>query len=221
MADADRTEFFASGEHDVASTFDGLTQFAPGFRPALAVDFGCGVGRLTIPIAARSGRVLGVDVSAPMLAEAERNCTAHGVSNVRFVLSESLWAALLESPPDFVHSYIVFQHITPTDGLPIAAGLLERLKVGGVGALHFVHQWRPGRARRLVSELRRAIAPLNAALNAVQGRPLFEPSIPMFEYDETAVRDLLRRNRCDPVSVVATNHGGFLGAMYLFRKAPN
>lgn len=219
MTEAERTEFFVSGEKDVSETFHALERVAPGFRPRLAVDFGCGVGRVAIPIAARSEQVIGADISPTMLAEAVRNASARGVTNVRFIASSDLPAELRKAPADFVHSYIVFQHIPPREGLALASGLLQGLRAGGFGALHFVHKWRPGWIRRKVSELRRVIAPLNAALNVIQRRPLLEPSIPVFAYDESAIRDLLHRNACATLSVIPTDHGGFLGAMHVFRKS--
>jgi trans-aconitate methyltransferase len=218
MTDAERAEFFASGDSDVSATFQTIGEFAAEFRPELAVDFGCGVGRLTIPLAKRCGQVIGADVSPTMLAEAARNASTRGIANARFLQSESLWDALAATPPDFVHSYIVFQHILPAEGMRITARLLERLRPGGVGALHYVLKWRPGWIRRKVSEMRRVIAPLNVALNAVQRRPLFEPSIPVFEYSDSALRGLLQQHSCDLKVVMPTDHGGFLGATYVFQK---
>ena len=50
--------------------------------PAFDVlDLGCGIGRVAAAIAPRVRSVLGVDVSAAMIAEAEQRCTA---ANVRF-----------------------------------------------------------------------------------------------------------------------------------------
>jgi SAM-dependent methyltransferase len=44
----------------------------------LAVDVGCGAGRNSIPLAAQGWRVLGTDLSAPMLAGAVRRADAEG-----------------------------------------------------------------------------------------------------------------------------------------------
>src|SRR5947209_8593800 len=63
-------DFFASGEQHIdfvlATVRDHLDG---GFAPRSALDFGCGVGRMVVPLARRCGRVVGVDVADAMLAE--------------------------------------------------------------------------------------------------------------------------------------------------------
>lgn len=70
-----------------------LGRFTPGLLTAAAikpddavVDVGCGCGETTVQAAgaARSGRVLGVDLSAPMLARARQLAAAQGADNVVF-----------------------------------------------------------------------------------------------------------------------------------------
>ena len=65
----------------------------PGSR---ALDVGCGPGTLAIRFAARAHEVVGVDVDAEMLAEAERGARAAGLRNLRFlrVRAEELSAEL-------------------------------------------------------------------------------------------------------------------------------
>src|SRR5579859_5997976 len=64
-------EFFATGQTEIAAMFERLNGLglAPGSGKAL--DFGCGVGRLTQALAARFEHVDGVDISASMLRHAE------------------------------------------------------------------------------------------------------------------------------------------------------
>jgi 2-polyprenyl-3-methyl-5-hydroxy-6-metoxy-1,4-benzoquinol methylase len=45
--------------------------FVPNFKPSSVLDYGCGVGRLLIPLAERCECVVGVDVSDTMLREAQ------------------------------------------------------------------------------------------------------------------------------------------------------
>ena len=66
----DVVEFFATGEREVD---DVLARADALERPAhhdVALDFGCGVGRLTRALAGRFERVVGVDVSPEMVARA-------------------------------------------------------------------------------------------------------------------------------------------------------
>jgi SAM-dependent methyltransferase len=53
---------------------------APGSHPFRLVDLGCGTGRLLIPLALRGYWVLGVDLSAAMLAVAREKARAAGAA---------------------------------------------------------------------------------------------------------------------------------------------
>jgi hypothetical protein len=59
---------------------------------------------------------------------------------------------------------------------------------------------------------------VNALVNAVRGRALSEPLIPMNEYDLGALFTLLSDHGCTAVHARLTDHGGHLGAMLLLRK---
>ena len=52
-------EFFATGDRDVEQTLGMIRRRFGDFTPRSALDFGCGVGRLLIPMAKRTGRAAG------------------------------------------------------------------------------------------------------------------------------------------------------------------
>lgn len=214
---AARAEFFASGEQHVAwvDAFVRST-VAPNFAPRRALDFGCGVGRLTLPLGNRAAEVVGCDVSVGMLAEAERNRAEAGLSNVRFARSDDQLGDVTGTF-DFIHSFIVFQHIPTARGLAIAAALVDRLRPGGVGALHFTYRRAAPAWRRAVHHLRRAVPGVNAVVNLAQRRPVDEPMFPMYEYPLHALFDLVTARGCGRVHVAFTDHGGHLGALLVFR----
>lgn len=219
-ADDARARFDRSGEEDVAETLAEIRELIdPHFRPSRALDFGCGVGRLTVPLARACDHVIGVDISPRMLEEARRNCEASGVDNVALATSEAFFAAAPAAPNlEFVHSYIVFQHIPPRAGLWLAESLVRRLVPGGVGALHFTYDRRASGARRIIHRLRRAVPGVNLLANLVQHRPLREPLIPMYRYPLGALFALLGDCGCQRVHARLTDHGGHLGVMLLFRR---
>lgn len=221
MTDGQRERFARSGDEDMARTFEEIRRWvAPGFAPRVAVDFGCGVGRLTIPIARVARHVTGIDISERMLEEARRNCESNGVGNATFVSSEEYFASAraAEEAVDFVHAYIVFQHMPPPTGMWVADALVRRLAPGGVGALHFTYGRRTSRLRRVVNRLRRVMPGVNALVNLAQRRPLSEPLIPMNAYDLGALFTLLADLGCTHVHARFTDHGGHVGAMLVFQK---
>jgi SAM-dependent methyltransferase len=222
LTDEERAHFGRTGEEDMGRTIGEVRRWlAADFAPRHAIDFGCGVGRLTIPLARTAREVTGIDISRTMLDEAERNAAAGGVGNVRFVLSEDYFASpqAAGERPDFIHAYIVFQHIPPRAGVRMAEALVERLVPGGIGALHFTFARRAPRVRRVVNRLRRLVPGVNALVNLVQRRPLSEPLIPMNQYDLGQLFTMLGDHGCTDVHARLTDHGGHLGAMLLFRKA--
>jgi trans-aconitate methyltransferase len=222
LSDQVKARFDRSGEEDVGLTLREIRQWIdPHFRPQMAVDFGCGAGRLTIPLARECEHVTGVDISEAMLAEAAHNASSRGVRNVSFVSTIDYFRDRVEEQPrpDFIHSYIVFQHIPPRAGLWVAGALIERLAPGGIGALHFTFARRASTARRVAHRLRRRVPGVNLVANLVKGRPLLEPLIPMHEYDLAELLALLGDAGCTNVHLRLTDHGGHLGAMLLFRRA--
>src|SRR5260370_38629454 len=68
----DVEEFFATGRADVSDTVASLTRLGLPTRWDRALDFGCGVGRLTHALAAHADEVIGVDLSESMLEQAQK-----------------------------------------------------------------------------------------------------------------------------------------------------
>ena len=104
-------EFFASGERDAAHIVTLCARFLPAQSAphSAALEIGCGIGRLTLPMARRFGRVVAVDIAPTMLRRLAENCAARGTTNVTPRLAAEAWER--DGPIDFAYSRIVFQHI--------------------------------------------------------------------------------------------------------------
>jgi SAM-dependent methyltransferase len=173
-----RDKFFASGV-GVVDGFIGAAETAFGsIVRGVALDYGCGVGRLTRPLSERFQQVIGVDISAAMLDEARRNLADR--SNVSFELA----GAQSSRPVDFVLSKIVFQHIPPREALRALTQLAGRLTPGGVGILDLPVRYTGGRLRRALSAVRTKL-------------PSREPIIPLHIHDLSQVTAALARAGCD------------------------
>ena len=218
IAETARREFFASGERHVALLFDIIrSHLDPAFSPARALDHGCGVGRVTIPLAKVCGEVIGVDAAPSMLAEARRNAAAENMSNVAFVRADDTLSEL-SGPFDLVHSYIVFQHMARRRGERIAERLVALLRSNGVGALHFTYHVPLSRFQRAKQSARLWIPFAHMAANVLRGKPVSEPLMSLNEYSLRRVFELLRRGGCHDAHVRFTDHSGLLGAFLFFRK---
>jgi SAM-dependent methyltransferase len=202
MSDGDREAFFASGEADIAH----LLSLVPDFTPGSALDFGCGVGRLTRALANRVDRVAGVDAAPSMLRLAREN-----------VPQATFSSTIPEETFELIVSLIVFQHIPVRRGEALLDELLGHLQTGGVAVLHFTFR-RPGSALRRVARGVRAHVPfVHRMAQRLRGeRPM--PYMQMNENDEGRILAIMRRHGCGEPRIVPTNHGGIEGAIVIVRR---
>jgi SAM-dependent methyltransferase len=96
-----------------------------------ALDYGCGVGRLTIPLARRFRAVLGIDVSEKHIDHARRYAVGCRVKNIDFMRMVDLGQLDAMANVDFILSVIVLQHNPPPVMAVILRKLLNILNPGG------------------------------------------------------------------------------------------
>lgn len=106
-------EFWASGvaESDQVERILARHGFT-SLSTKTCVEYGCGVGRVTMGLARRFGQVQAYDISQGHLSQAEQRTQEVGVSNCRFHLCSDNLLDSLEAC-DFFYSRIVFQHNPP------------------------------------------------------------------------------------------------------------
>jgi SAM-dependent methyltransferase len=161
----DADAFFAAGETEIGAIEGHLAEFGLPRERRLALDFGCGVGRLTRALAARYAQVIGVDIAPSMLAQAQRLLAT--CDNVRFVENA---AARLEfaadASVDLVYSVITLHHNPPALQRAYIDEFLRVLAPGGVAvfqiATGFSRDWRGFVYRTLPN---RWLAPLRRRLH--------------------------------------------------------
>ncbi|MEQ1874834.1 MAG: class I SAM-dependent methyltransferase [Ilumatobacteraceae bacterium] len=220
LNDESMAEFFQTGHEHIAHTIaTAAMHLGCQIEYERGLDFGCGVGRLVIPMATRFKDVVGVDVSSAYRSLAQENCAKHAASNVRLV--ESVDAISTEiGTYDFVHSHLVFLHIPVRRGLPIMRGLVELLKPGGVGALHLLYHRDIGVGKRALNAARKYFLPLHWVLNAVSNRSPFELMMQANEYPLDRALQLLSDLGVSEVYVELSRvHEGRHAFLY-FRKSP-
>lgn len=145
----DIDQFWAEGERDLDALLGAL---GVSIQPADRVlEIGCGVGRLTRVLAARSALVQALDVSARML-ELARTHNAE-LTNVEWIQGDGLTLNGVDSDAfDACVSHVVFQHIPdPEVTLGYVREIGRVLKAGGWAAFQIsndprVHHRRPGPA---------------------------------------------------------------------------
>jgi SAM-dependent methyltransferase len=134
-----REDFFSMGRKEIEQVYNICKKYIdPDFSPKNVLEFGCGVGRLLIPLAQKADRVTGLDVSDSMLSEVKKNCREFNIDNITLLKSDDKLSKL-EGTFDFIHSFIVFQHLEVKRGTQLISQLIDYLEEGGVGSIHVTY----------------------------------------------------------------------------------
>jgi 2-polyprenyl-3-methyl-5-hydroxy-6-metoxy-1,4-benzoquinol methylase len=191
--------YFESGDRYLTDLFGEVGRcMVPGFRPKRAVDFGCSVGRIAVPLAARCESMIGVDISPEALAEAEKNAANFRVTNAQWVLSDDDLSRI-DGPIDLFHSYNVLQHLPVSRGLAIIRRALALLNPAGVIAVHVPYADLASGARRAINWAQAHVPGVGQLANVVRGRPRDYPHMLMNPYDLGAILSILRDRGCERV----------------------
>lgn len=218
LTDENKDEFFQSGEDYIEWLFQMVRgKFDAQFAPQRSLDFGCGVGRLMIPLAKRSIEAVGVDVSRTMLQEAKQQLDARQITNARLIEGDDRLSNV-EGPFDLVHSVMVFQHIPVRRGEAILKELIQRMRPGSVAALHFVYaQATEPHRPTLCSRLRRFLKRIKLAILALLGRPRME----MNDYSMSILFRILQEHGIKRTHAEFFDSGEFYNAILFFQKDAN
>jgi SAM-dependent methyltransferase len=237
-----KLEFFASGRQTVNFVLETCRgYFGAHYAPQRVLDFGCGVGRMSIPFAAQAREVVGMDVAESMLAEARLNCQAQDCHNVTLVLSDDTLSRAT-GQFDLVYSGIVLQHIEIARGRKLFAELVGKVIPGGCGVIQVTFAWdkceaefgvvpdRPvvppapnGRNSQTKAFLRRAFERLETLRAAPAIEPptkegSSDPEMQMNYYNMSEILFILHRSGVRQIHTDFTDHGGAIGAFLFFQK---
>lgn len=207
MDEQAHADFFLSGQHEIDLQLAvQRARFGP-FEPRSALDFGCGVGRLTRGLGAVTGNAVGIDVAASMLDEARKDAPP----TVRFAqdLPDGLF--------DWIVSIIVFQHIPPARGYDLLRRLLARA-APGAGLTLQLTVYRDPRHRQIAGA-RLAVGERIETLDTADALARLAPGeMVMFDYDLSIVMALVFGAGFENAVLTHTDHGGFHGVFIHGRK---
>jgi len=123
-------EFMATGESEVVTVMEHLRQIGhePDFGGA-ALDFGCGVGRLTQALARRFASCTGVDISKEMVSQAER---LNKYPHCRYVVNAESRLPFRDGEFAFIYCNIVLQHVPKRFAEEYLREFVRILGAGGI-----------------------------------------------------------------------------------------
>ncbi len=212
-------QFFQGGEAHIEHIFSMLQRHC-GLcaAPDIALDYGCGVGRLTLPLARRAGYTIGLDISEGMLEKAQEKTAATATSGVNFRLVKDDALSCLPEAVDLINSFIVFQHIPRKRGEAIFARLLTRLKPGGHGAVHFTIGNTHSLPRKFRTALRRHVPAYDRLRYLLGGKRRTDPRMLMETYRFSELTRILSAAGIHNYYLEHIDHGGYLGVIIYFVK---
>lgn len=179
-------DFLATGRDEIAGVLEHAEARRPGLRRGRALDFGCGVGRLTQALGDHFQEVHGVDV-APSMIERARELDRHGGRCIYHLNERADLEMFASGEFDFVYSKITLQHMERRlqDGY-----IRELCRVLAPGGMLMFQLPGAGRASARVWTWLRP--PLRAAYlfyhRSLRGRPIMD----MFGSPPARVRELVR-----------------------------
>jgi SAM-dependent methyltransferase len=129
----DPEEFFASGRGEIAGIMQRAQALGFPARREAALDFGCGVGRLTQALCAWFERGCGVDI-APSKIELARRYNTHGGKCEYLLNADNDLRIFPDDHFDLVYSIIVLQHMEPRYSTSYIREFVRVLRPGGLVA---------------------------------------------------------------------------------------
>jgi 2-polyprenyl-3-methyl-5-hydroxy-6-metoxy-1,4-benzoquinol methylase len=212
-------EFFETGRAYVQETLKRINRlYDHDLSTSTILDFGCGVGRLAIPFSlVTKHRTIGIDVSPEILEKAKAHATEMGTENVEFLLSEG---KILPDTGnfDFINSYIVLQHIETKTGMVLIQQLLDRLEIGGIIQIQATYGNNWPKIKYFHYYLRANYSLYNFVYSSLKNHNLkAEPMMQMNPYDPKVLFKLFSQYS-NNIHVELTDHTGFLGASYMFKR---
>lgn len=215
----DVEEFLATGVHEIDRLFDRLRGLDLTVGEGRALDFGCGVGRLTRALARRFERADGVDIAPSMIARARElnltgdRCQFHvnSAADLRIFATGSF---------DLVYSRITLMHVPPRFTRRYLMEFARVLKPGGLAIFH-VPSSMPWYRRPIyeLAMLRRRFAVVRGGAARRRGG-MISPTHKheMYFLRRSAVKDLVRQRGLIVVATEETDSGEVHDILYYIRK---
>jgi SAM-dependent methyltransferase len=188
----DLQKFLDTGEGEIAALLVRLDEL--DLTPPLdrALDFGCGVGRLSQALAGRFEKVDGVDISTAMLERAQRinrfkeRCSYHHNPQPNLRLFD-------DASFTFIYSNITLQHIPPALAMGYISEFMRVLRADGLAVFQL-----PSHFESPALRFRRWLGAKAPALHQVYrnllhgGKPPVPSPYPMYEIHVNRVRAHVR-----------------------------
>ncbi|MCP4714214.1 MAG: class I SAM-dependent methyltransferase [Deltaproteobacteria bacterium] len=137
LSDEHLKDFYQSGRHYIDTVLQNLLKKAgQPLTGGRCFDFGCGLGRIAFALAPHFNSVTGCDISETILDWGRKALAQLRIDNVTLCRSEEQLVEFGYDQFDFVHSYLVFQHMPPPLIRHYLTETVKLIKPAGTAMLH-------------------------------------------------------------------------------------
>jgi ubiquinone/menaquinone biosynthesis C-methylase UbiE len=210
----DIADFMATGVAEIDTVTNHLAQI--GYLPnakGSALDFGCGVGRLTQALAQRFSSCVGIDISQHMIQEADAlNRYAH----CRYITSSDPVIPFHDASFTFIYSNIVLQHMPQRFSVGYLKEFVRVLAPGGVLVFGVQDSFSIRKIASLITWLRQTIR-IRTRIREALGGP---GDMQMHCLSESEIRRALGSAKIIDVQFVNTATKDFNGNLSYLPQAP-
>jgi len=211
-------EFFATGMQEVSTVLRYVQSLGLSLeKTSRALDFGCGVGRLTAALSAYFDECVGVDISPTMIELATRFHQTN--PRCRFLLNQSdNLLQFADGSFGFIYTSIVLQHMKKQFMRSYLVELIRLLKSGGVLVFQI-----PDRDLTPFVQRCRNFVGFRRKLNWLLRRKTFNSlRMEMHCFPEHQVRQLFsgRGVRIEDVRLTNSTAGSFNGNLHFLKNEP-
>lgn len=197
-------QFFSTGKEEISGLNSMATRLHVPGEHDWALDFGCGLGRVTRALAEQFRHVVGVDISRSMISQA---AALNPPANCHFLVNDSETLPFPSRQFDLIYTVLVLQHVPTQDAIRrYIAEFVRVLKAGGLLVMqlpsHVPLRRRLQARPRLYASLRKA---------GITGRVLYNAGlhpIPMKFLPETNVVSILKAGGGRVLEIVADQRAG-------------
>lgn len=208
----DEDAFFQRGVEEINAILKQVNALGVDLNYGKALDFGCGVGRLTQALAAHFSETHGVDI-APSMIEAARHLNKFGKKCSYYVNSKNDLSLFPDTHFDFVYSVIVLQHMHPRYSTEYILEFLRVLKPDGILVFQIPSELKqppqaPPAKRSCLRPLHQIYQRLRPPRQSDSLTQPFEPRMEMHGIPKDEVVTLLIQNHAKIIDIVADGWGG-------------